>query len=57
MVLFIAVYIIFFAWVGNTLFRGTIEGIQHFSTFGESAFGLLVLITNANFPDFMLPAY
>lgn len=57
MVSFIAFYILFFAWVGSRLFRGTPEGIENFSSFGESAFGLLVLMTTANFPDFMLPAY
>jgi hypothetical protein len=57
MVIFIATYILFFSWVGYRLFRGTPEGIENFSTFGESAFGLLVLMTTANFPDFMLPAY
>jgi len=51
------VYILFFAWVGNTIFRGTPEGIENFSDFSESAFGMLVLMTTANFPDFMLPAY
>lgn len=57
MVLLIIVYILFFAWVGQRLFKGTPEGIENFSTFGESAFGLLVLMTTANFPDFMLSAY
>jgi hypothetical protein len=57
MVIFIACYMLYFAWVGHRLFRGTPEGIQNFETIGDSAHGILVLMTTANFPDFMLPAY
>lgn len=57
MVIFIAVYVIFFAWVGMRLFMGTIEGITYFSSFGDSCFNMLVLLTTSNYPDVMLPAY
>ena len=57
MVLFIVVYILYFAWMGQRLFSGTLEGVQYFDTFGNSVFNMLVLMTTSNFPDIMLPAY
>ena len=57
MVIFIACYMLYFAWVGHRLFKGTPEGIIDFQTLGEAAHGILVLMTTANFPNFMLPAY
>lgn len=50
-------YIFFFSWVGVRLFRGTIEGEKYFSTLAEGLWNLMVLLTTANFPDVMLPAY
>lgn len=57
MVLFIIFYIFFFAALGLRIFRGTLEGVESFDTLGDAAFNLLILLTTANFPDFMLPAY
>ncbi len=57
MVLFIIFFILYFAWLGGRIFKGTLEGVESFDSFGDSAFNLLVLLTTANFPDFMLPAY
>ena len=57
MVLFIIVYILYFSWMGQRLFSGTLEGVQYFSTFGDSCFNMLVLMTTSNYPDVMLPSY
>lgn len=57
MVLFTVVYILYFAWMGQRLFSGTLEGVQYFDNFGNSFFNMLVLMTTSNFPDIMLPAY
>ena len=57
MVLFILVYILYFSWMLQRWFSGTLEGVQYFSTFGDSFFNMLVLMTTSNFPDVMLPAY
>lgn len=57
MVIFISCYMLYFSWVGQRLFKGTPEGIMNFPNFGAGAYGILVLMTTANFPDFMLPAY
>lgn len=57
MVLFILVYMLYFSWMGQRLFSGTLEGVQYFSTFGDSFFNMLVCMTTSNFPDVMLPAY
>jgi len=57
MVLFIIVYILYFSWMGQRLFSGTLEGVQYFGTFGDSCFNMLVLMTTSNYPDVMLPAY
>ena len=50
-------YVLFFGWVGARLFRGTIEGEKYFTSLWDGIFNLTVLLTTANFPDIMLPAY
>ena len=57
MVLFILMFVFYFAWMGNRLFSGTIEGVESFATMGDSFFYMFVLLTTSNFPDVMLPAY
>ena len=57
MVLFIIIYILYFAWMGQRLFSGTLEGVQYYSSIGDSFFNMVVLMTTSNFPDIMLPAY
>ena len=57
MVAFIAVYIIYFSWIGMRMFKGSIEGITYFDDFGDACFNMLVLMTTSNYPDVMLPAY
>jgi len=57
MVIFIVVFILYFSWMGQRLFSGTLEGVQYFNTFGDSFFNMLVLMTTSNYPDVMLPAY
>lgn len=57
MILFIIAFIMFYAWLGYRLFKGTLEGEAYMATIGDAAFNLLVLLTTANFPDVMLPSY
>ena len=57
MVFFIIIYIFWFAWMGNRLFSGTIEGIQYFPSVGEAFFSMFVLLTTANYPDISLASY
>ena len=57
MVLFIIVFIIYFSWMLQRYFSGTLEGVQYFDNFSNSFYNMLVLITTSNFPDIMLPAY
>ena len=51
------VFKILISFLGQRLFSGTIEGVQYFNTYIYSCFNMLVLLTTANFPDIMLPAY
>jgi len=46
-----------FAFVGERMFIGTLEGTQYFYNFKESWINMFILMTTANFPDVMLPAY
>lgn len=50
-------YILFFGWIATRLFRGTQEGEKYFPNLSEGCWSLLILLTTANFPDIMLPAY
>jgi len=51
--LFIACY----ALIGVYIFRYSYQGFQNFSSFGQALFNMVILMTTANFPDIMLPAY
>ena len=55
--MFILMYIAFFAWCGQMIFKGTIEGVEQFDTFYDGFFNMFVFMTTANYPDVMLPAY
>ena len=57
MIAFIIFYVMFFAFLGYRIFRGSVEGVQYFPNYVESCFNMLVLLTTANSPDIMLPAY
>ena len=57
MVIFLVTYILYFSWMGQRLFSGTLEGVQYFASFGDSCFNMLVLMTTSNYPDVMLPSY
>ena len=39
------------------MFRSEFEGIITLGNFGNTYYQLLILLTTANFPDIMLPAY
>ena len=55
--IFIILYVFYFAWMGNRLFAGTIEGVENFANLNDSFFYMFVLLTTSNFPDVMLPSY
>jgi hypothetical protein len=57
MIIFIGFYVLFFALLGRRLFNGSVEGVQYFPDFVAACFNMLVLLTTANSPDIMLPAY
>jgi hypothetical protein len=57
MLAFIACYVMYFAFLARTLFQGSVEGVQYFPDYLSSLFNMLVLLTTANSPDVMLPAY
>jgi two pore calcium channel protein, plant len=57
LILTIFSYVAFFSFVGYFTFRTTLEGYIYFQTPSLSCFYMFVLLTTANFPDVMLPAY
>ena len=50
-------YVLLFAILGNFYFRESFEGVSYMIGIKETFFELLILMTTANFPDVMLPAY
>ena len=50
-------FIGFFSLMGYYLFRNEFEGIISLGGYGSTYYQLLILLTTANFPDIMLPAY
>ena len=39
------------------IFDNSVEGFTYFKDFSSSFYSMTILITTANFPDVMLPAY
>jgi len=50
-------FVFFFAFAGYFFFVSCFEGILFFPDFNEALYNMLILMTTANFPDVMLPAY
>lgn len=55
--IFIFGYVIYYSWMGQKLFAGTLQGVLYMEDFGDSFFNMFVLMTTSNYPDIMLPAY
>lgn len=55
----IAMFSFVFAYslIGVYLFRYSYEGFNYFSSFRDSVYNMVILMSTANFPDIMLPAY
>jgi two pore calcium channel protein len=49
--------VLWFSFTGFFIFRGTLEGIGTFSDISVSYYNMMILLTTANYPDVMLPAY
>ena len=56
-VVLITLLLVIYSTVGLLLFRNTEEGLQYFPNFSEAMVNMLVLLTTANYPDVMMPAY
>lgn len=56
-IIFIFCFVEISSVLGYYLFRYTFEGVSTFGNLQESSFNMLILLTTANFPDIMLPAY
>ena len=50
-------YLCFSSWIATLLFPPAIEGDEYLGDWTEATWELLVLLTTANFPKVMMPAY
>lgn len=55
--LLIILHIVFFGWLGTVLFEGSAEREVYFNNISNACWHMLILLTTANFPDVMMPAY
>ena len=55
--LILFVVILFYGWIGCVMFYETSEGEASFSNLVESMWTLWIMVTTANYPDVMMPAY
>jgi len=53
----LGIILLFYGWVGVALFSGSAEGDLYFSNLIESLYSLWIMVTTANYPDVMMPAY
>ena len=56
-VVLITLLLVVYSTCGLLLFRNTEEGRLYFPNFAEAMVNMLVLLTTANYPDVMMPAY
>jgi hypothetical protein len=56
-VVLITLLLVIYSTVGLLLFRNTDEGHEYFPNFSSAMVHMLVLLTTANYPDVMMPAY
>jgi hypothetical protein len=57
MVILLFTWILYYAWIGNYIFAGTLQGVMYMGDLSDSFFNMMVLMTTSNYPDVMLPAY
>lgn len=50
-------HVFVFGWMGHLLFRDMYSDPEYFYTLQDSLWSMLILLSTANFPDVMLPAY
>ena len=53
----ISAYIVIYCMVGYSFFRSGNQGLTVFTSMNATMYQMFILITTANFPDVMLPAY
>lgn len=53
----IFIFIFLYATICHYFYEGKYGGFQYFSTMPMAYYRMLILLTTANFPDIMLPAY
>ena len=54
---FIFLFVFIYANIGKIFYRSSYEGYSYFSDLPTAYYNMLILLTTANFPDVMLPAY
>ena len=55
--IYIFIFISAYSVIGYFLFRYQYEGYTNFASLSDSYYNMIILMTTANFPDIMLPAY
>ena len=56
-VLSLFIYVLIFALISAFYFKESFQGVSYMSSIGQTFYELFILLTTANFPDVMLPAY